>query len=317
MSQQVLQTDYMAVYCAWQRFRKGKKPSRAIDEFAYRIEDNLLQLSIDLTHRTYQHGGYEEVIIQEKKRRDLAVATVRDRVVHRLLYDHLVEAYDKSFDPDVWSCRTGKGLHKCLDRTRHLLRQHPHTYIWRADITKFFDSVDHRVMLNCLKRKLDDYDPAIWLCSEVIASYQIRGAGIPIGNLTSQIFANIYLHEFDRFVRHHLKPRAYVRYGDDFLLFTANRQQARQLRYQAIEFLEAQLGLTSNPMSDIILGPPHSLKFLGHTVGANFLTVDGHTTQSILGKVGRHNISSYRSMPLAKEAKDQLDWILLEKHVDV
>lgn len=313
----MLITDYQAVYQAWLNFRKGKRPSQAIDEFAYNVETNLLELAAELANRSYRHGGYEKIILQEKKRRDLAVAGVRDRVVHRLLYDYLADVYDKSFDPDVWSCRIGKGLHKCLTRTRQLLRQHRGSYVWRADITKFFDSVDQGRLLACLERKMGSYDPAVWLSRQVIGSYQMRGAGIPIGNLTSQIFANIYLHEFDRFVRHQLKPQAYLRYGDDFLLFTPTRRATCLTRCQAIEFLANGLNLTVNPKNDAVIGPPLSLKFLGHAVTEDFAVVDKHTTKSILGKTSRRNISSYRALPLVPEAKNQLDWILLEEYVDI
>lgn len=164
-------TDYAAVYRAWQRFHKGKRATAAIDEFAYNLEDNLARLTTELQTQTYHHGGYQKVVLVEKKRRDLAVAGVRDRVVHRLLYDYLVEAYDKNFDPDVWSCRAGKGLHKCLARTQKLLRQSSQSYVWRADITKFFDNVDQAVLLECLSRKIGDDKAALWLCQEVVGSY--------------------------------------------------------------------------------------------------------------------------------------------------
>lgn len=125
-----MRTDYFTLYQAWRNFRRGKKPTRAIDEFAYRLEGNLEQLVSEIQGTTYRHGDYQKVVIREKKQRDLAVPTVRDRVVHRLLYDYLVMAYDKSFDPDVWSCSKGKGLHKCLTRTRRLLQKHQNSFDW-------------------------------------------------------------------------------------------------------------------------------------------------------------------------------------------
>jgi retron-type reverse transcriptase len=166
-----IQTDYHAAYDAWLGFRKGKKPTRSIDTFAYHLEENIARLSRELKDRSYKHGSYQKVVLQEKKRRDLAVAGVRDRVVHRLLYDYLLVIFDKTFDPDVWSCRQGKGLHKCLARTQKLLAQHSGSYIWRADITKFFDNVAHSTLLNCLDRKIGDDEQTMWLCREVIDSY--------------------------------------------------------------------------------------------------------------------------------------------------
>lgn len=270
-----------------------------------------------MTDRSYRHGGYQKIVLQEKKRRDLAVAAVCDRVVHRLLYDHLVAVYDKNFDPDVWSCRVGKGLYACVGRTQHLLGRHLDSYVWRADITKFFDSVDHVRMMACLTRKLSSSDPAVWLCAEVIRSYHINGAGISIGNLTSQIFANIYLHEFDRFVRHNLKPQAYLRYGDDFLLFLPTRRQAYAAKHLAIDFLGNDLSLAINPKNDVVIPAKSGLKFLGQAMNKKFAVVDKHTTRRVLDRVTTGNISSYRALPLVEEAKKQLDWILVEKYVDI
>ncbi|MFZ1802010.1 MAG: hypothetical protein WAU03_03815 [Candidatus Saccharimonas aalborgensis] len=136
-------TPYEAWYSAWREFERGKRQSRAIDTFAYSLEENLHSLVYDIATRTYRHDGYQYVSVYEKKRRDLAVASVRDRVVHRYVYDRLVARYDSSFDPDVWSCRTAKGLHGALQRTQDLLGKHAGSYVWRADIMKFFYHVQH------------------------------------------------------------------------------------------------------------------------------------------------------------------------------
>lgn len=119
----MLDVSYDALYTAWCHFRKGKSASAAIDHFAYNVEENVLRLSHDIQKKTYQHGDYQRITLQEKKRRDLAVAGVRDRVVHRLLYDYLLASFDPTFDFDVWSCRKGKGLHACLNRTQQCLGQ--------------------------------------------------------------------------------------------------------------------------------------------------------------------------------------------------
>lgn len=111
-------------------FRAGKKPSREITIFESDLELNLLRLCADLNSDSYEHGGYSHRIINEKKRRDIAVASVRDRIVHRLLYDFLVPAVDSKLDYDVWSCRTGKGLHHALERTEHLINKYDHGYCW-------------------------------------------------------------------------------------------------------------------------------------------------------------------------------------------
>jgi len=135
--------------------------------------------------------------------------------------------------------------------------------------------------------------------------------------LTSQIFSNIYLHEFDRFVRHQLKPQAYLRYGDDFVLFCPSRRSAHRLRDEAKNYLRSEMNLALNPKNDVIVTAQSGLRFLGHDVTAELSVVDRHTTKSILPKITSKNISSYRSLFLAEPVRKQLDWILLEKYVDI
>jgi RNA-directed DNA polymerase len=165
------------IWCAWVAFRCGKKPSREIRGFEQELEYNLLRLCSDLHTGQYDHGGYYHRIVNEKKRRDIAVASVRDRVVHRLLYDYLVPLVDARLDYDVWSCRQGKGLHEALRRTQHLLHSYGHGWAWRADISKFFDHVDHGVLKECLLRFTTD-ETAQKLLDKVIGSYAYNGQSV-------------------------------------------------------------------------------------------------------------------------------------------
>ena len=158
-------------------FRRGKQPSRDIRAFELELERNLLRLCADLHTGQYEHGGYHHRIVSEKKRRDIAVASVRDRVVHRLLYDYLVPVVDPRLDYDVWSCRQNKGLHKALKRTHHLLHDYSHGWIWRADISKFFDHVDHDVLKQCLLRFTSDIS-AQKVLDRVLASYIHNGKSV-------------------------------------------------------------------------------------------------------------------------------------------
>jgi retron-type reverse transcriptase len=305
------------IWSAWRRFRVGKRPSHSIDEYEYHLVANLDSLARGITNGTYRHGGYQHALVSEKKRRDLAVAAVRDRVVHRLVHDELVQLFDHRFDPDVWSCRKGKGLHACLARTQQLLKRHPYSYVWRADITKFFDNIDHQVLKTCLRRVVQE-TTLLYLCDEIINSYY-KGSpnkGVPIGNLTSQIFANVYLNEFDRYVRHQLKPLSYVRYGDDALLFYPTRRAAKQARAMAGRFLKSRLGLTINPKNDVVVPAQAGLHWLGHAVTARHLLTDRHTTLRALAKVNQRNIASYKALNLAKWPKKQLDWQVLDEITD-
>ena len=158
-------------------FRRGKQPSRDIRAFELDLEYNLLKLCADLSTGQYEHGGYHHRIVNEKKRRDIAVASVRDRVVHRLLYDYLVPLVDPRLDYDVWSCRQNKGLHKALERTHHLIYSYSHGWMWRADIAKFFDHVSHNTLTTCLLRFTSD-ETVQKLLDKVINSYPYNGESV-------------------------------------------------------------------------------------------------------------------------------------------
>jgi retron-type reverse transcriptase len=176
------------IWRSWYRFRRGKKPTADIDRFSYYLEENLASLHADLTSGNYRHGEYRSFTVMENKKRDISVAGIRDRVVHRLLYDYLNEIYDKTFIFDVWSCRKKKGLVKAIDRAEEFLRENSESFVWRADIKKFFDNVSHRKLLEILAQKIQD-DATFALLKKIIESYSVNeNRGIPIGNLTSQIF---------------------------------------------------------------------------------------------------------------------------------
>ena len=301
------------VWRAWRAFRRAKKPSRAILLFEATLELNLLRLCRDLNNDSYAHGGYDHKIVNEKKRRDIAVAGVADRVVHRLLYDYLVPLVDKRFDYDVWSCREGKGLHQALQRVQKLLVKHPTAWIWRADIRKFFDSVPHDRLLEVIGRTLD-CESAKKLLEIVVVSYSMPAntqitSGLPIGNLTSQILANLYLNEFDVFVRTNLKPLEYLRYGDDFIMILPRKDIAESARKRAAAKLE-KLGLAINSKQDIIIRSWQGLHFLGHVIGNQNIRVERKTAKAINRNIALRNITTYRSLLINEELSQLLPWLI-------
>ncbi|MCG2808772.1 MAG: hypothetical protein L6275_00285, partial [Candidatus Portnoybacteria bacterium] len=202
------------IWQSWFKFEKGKRKTKELEIFSYYLEQNLQLLYFELKTNRYKHGGYKKFIVTDSKRREIRVAGIRDRIVHRLLYEYLYEIYDKTFIYDTWSCRKNKGLLGAIKRTQKFLSKYPTSFVWRADIRKFFDNVDQQTLFEILSLRIKD-TKTIKILREVITSYSLLTCrGIPIGNLTSQIFANIYLNELDRFVKHTIKPRAYLRYGD-------------------------------------------------------------------------------------------------------
>ena len=143
------------IWRAYLDFRRGKKSSLQIREFEADLLNNIQALAADLQGGTYRHGSYVHMIVNDNKRRDIAVATVRDRVVHRLLYNYLVPIFDKHFIYDAWSCRKGKGLHAALARAEYFTQKYHDYWVWRCDITKFFDFVDTDVLKYLIGRKIE------------------------------------------------------------------------------------------------------------------------------------------------------------------
>lgn len=302
------------IWNSWFNFRRGKRSSRAIVTFEYYLESNLSRLQQDLVTGNYRHGGYEHFVVHDNKPRAIAVAAVRDRVIHRLLYDYLVPIWDKTFIYDAWSCRQGKGLHQAVDRAQSFMRRYPEAWVWRADIKKMFDSIDQDVMKRLLRRRLNDVK-ALALLDEVIDSYALaEGKGIPIGNLTSQIMSNIYLNEFDRLVQHQLKPLAYLRYGDDWLCFARDRHEITTIQHQSRELLNDGLLLTVNPKLDRISPVHRGVSYLGVDIWSHGRRLQCRMRTRVLERVNASNISSYRALLAAHEKPKKvkyLDWQLL------
>jgi hypothetical protein len=237
-------------------------------------------------------------------------------VVHRLIYDYLNTIYDKSFQYDVWSCRKGKGLAACIERTQKLLRRYLGSYIWRSDIKKFFDNVDHGTLMRIISRKIKD-PKALNLITEIVYSFHSssgRNKGIPIGNLTSQIFANIYLNELYFFVKTKIKPLGYLRYGDDFIVIAATQKELSTIFSLTRAFLVKKLGMELNMKNNFFLRPKHGLKFLGVKIWPNSKYLLKRNVKKITSRVSLNNISSYRDMALKYGNKDLvriIDWLMV------
>ena len=144
-----------------------------LHEFQFHLERNLFELQRDFGGGAYRHGSYKKFTVCDNKKREISVAGIRDRVVHRLLYDYLVPIFDKTFIYDAWSCRKGKGLLACIERTQKYLTAHSHSFVWRADIRKFFDSVDQEILILLIERRVLD-PAALRIIRETVFSFPQR-----------------------------------------------------------------------------------------------------------------------------------------------
>lgn len=285
------------LYRSWYAFRRGKRASSEIIGFQYSLESNIDQLHHLLVNKAYKHGAYAHFIVQDSKRREIAVAPVRDRVVHRLIYDHLMPTWDKTFIFDAWSCRNNKGQHKAIERAEGFMRQYKNGWVWRADITKFFDSVDQEKLFNLIKRRTTCED-TLWLIQEILDSYHKNepGRGMPIGNLTSQVFANVYQNEFDRYMVHSLKPEAYLRYGDDWLCFSDNLPKLETIREHAVKFLAETLKLQVSQKLDIVTPVTKGITYLGVDLWPSGKRITKATQARVHRKIKPGNFTSYDAL---------------------
>ena len=255
---------------AWREFSRGKKKRQDVAGFFLNLTDNIIGLHLELREKTYRHGGYQAFKINDPKPRDIHKASVRDRLVHHALYRILYPYFDKKFIFNSFSCRRGKGTRRALNRFREYGRivsknQTRTTWVLKGDIRKFFASIDHDILSEILKRQIKDSN-TLWLLNEVIGSFQTKdrpGAGLPLGNLTSQLLVNIYLNEFDQFVKRQLKVRYYIRYADDFIILTDDKIYLERLIKPINDFLSIKLKLTLHPDKVFIKTLASGMDFLG------------------------------------------------------
>lgn len=316
-----------SLYKSWYKFKAGKSRTNKLEEFEYKLEKNIFNLYRELRNKTYKHGQYHRFAVIDNKKRQISVADIKDRLIHRLLYDYLVTNFDKKFIYDVWSCRKNKGLIGAINRAQLIAKKYKDGYIWRADIKKFFDNVNQEVLFKILKREIC-CKTALWLLKEIIISYRISinnqgscasfSRGLPIGNLTSQIFANIYLNELDRFILHHQKPLAYLRYGDDFLVFKRDLARLKKIRENVIRFAFWKLSLSINPKNDVIFKTKRGIRFLGVEIFSNGRRLNKRNISRATSKINLINASSYCGLVKQhyKKLLNVLNWKILEKIED-
>ena len=268
------------LWLAFHQARRGKRAKAEVASFEYRLESNLLALERELRDESYRPGPYHHFYIYEPKRRKISAAPFRDRVVHHALCNLIEPIWEARFIDNSYACRVGKGTHAGLDRAQHYARRY--RYVLQGDMVQFFPSIDHQVLRGLLARRIAD-QRTMALVDKILNSgagvldseYTIqffpgddlltpleRARGLPIGNLTSQFWANVYLHELDTFVTQELRHGAYVRYADDWLLFSNDKAELQRYAAQIRGFL-VQLRLVLHDRKTQIYPTATGIPFLG------------------------------------------------------
>ena len=290
---------------AWQEFVIGKKTKKDAAEFSLDLSRNLYALHEDLENKTYKHGACHAFKISDPKPRDIHKATVRDRVLHHAIYRVLYPYFDRKFVCDVYSCRDEKGIHRAIRRfekfARKVSKNNTRTcWVLKCDIRKFFASTDQATLMRIIGRHISDLDVA-WLLEKVIGSFEnAPGKGLPLGNLTSQLLVNVYMNEFDRFVKHGLREKYYVRYADDFVFLCENHYHLEALISRISNFLDQELKLSLHPRKVKIKTWASGVDFLGWVCFPDHKVLRTTTKRRMLKRIARNpsdtTVASYLGM---------------------
>ena len=266
---------------------KGKKNRTSTVKFHFDLERELIKLEKELENRSYQPGPYKTFYVHDPKQRLISAAPYRDRVVHHALCSVIEPLFERSFICDSYANRKGKGVHSAIERYQHFARKFP--YVLKCDIKKFFPSIDHEILREKLHKKIR-CEGTLWLIDLIIDASNIqedhspyflgddlftpytRRRGLPIGNLTSQFWANVYLNDFDHFVKESLGVKGYVRYVDDFVLLAHSKKELHQYKQEIISNL-ASLRLLAHERKTHIHHTSTGIPFLGYRVYPEFCTL--------------------------------------------
>ena len=311
------------LFAASREALKGKRCKPGVARYFAEQEKEVVALAEELREGTYRHGAYRYFTIHEPKERVVAAAPFRDRVLHHAIVRVIEPIFERRFIEDSFACRRGKGTHAALHRAADFARRY--RYALKCDVTKYFPSIDHLVLLRLVRRAVGD-ERLMSVIEEVIGSHQdgverewagddlmavtLRLRGLPIGNLTSQFFANVYLNELDQFVKHGLRVRGYVRYVDDFILFDDDRGRLRECG-DAIRAKLEELRLRINPDKYRLLPCRLGVDFVGFVCFADgrrrVRTANARGFQRRLRR--KLWLARNGGMPLAKVSESVRSWV--------
>lgn len=266
--------DFQSLHAAYLRARRGKRQTAEVQGFELDLEGNLIALQNELIWGSYKTGTYRLFTVHEPKERQIAALPFRDRVLQHSLVAALEPIWERRFIPDSYACRVGRGTHAGADRAQAMLRivkrRRGRVCVFKGDIAKYFANIDHDILKRLLRKRIRCRRTLILIDEIIDSTVRDRDAarvGLPIGNLTSQLFANIYLHELDCFVKHALHERYYLRYMDDWIIVHHDKAHLREVRSAVEAFLWDHLRLRTNAKAQVFpvaVDHGRALDFLGY-----------------------------------------------------
>ncbi len=276
--------SYANLHCAFKKAYRGARRNEEVTRFFFNLEKELLKIKQELVDVSYVPGAYRYFTVHDPKEREIAIAPFRDRVVHHAIVNILEPIYEKRFIYDSYATRKGKGTLAAIKRAQEFMRKNQ--YYIKLDISKYFSSVDRNILMNILERKIKDRT-FLKLVSRIIWNPPEEETGLPIGNMTSQFFANVYLDPFDHFVKEELGCRYYIRYMDDSVIFSQDRDSLKALLTRIRAFLAKNLKLKLNEKAVVLNTTRHGLGFLGVRIFDSVIRIRRKNLARSLRRIGR------------------------------
>ena len=324
-------TSFANLLLAARLASKGKRFRPNVATFNLNLEEELHGLQQELIARTYRPGPYRTFLIRDKKPRFISAAPFRDRVVHHVLCNVIEPVFDRSFLFDSYACRTGKGTHAAVDRASHYARRF--RYVLKCDMEKYFPSIDHAILMGLIVERIWD-EGVLWLVRTILegsnpqpevlhyfpgdnlfAPFE-RRRGIPIGNQTSQFFANVYLDKLDHYVKETFRAPGYVRYVDDFLLFDDDKPRLHKARAAIEEFID-QLRLRLNPRKCFVAPVTSGFTFLGHRMFPTHRRLDADNVRRFKRRLRQYREAVAEEQMSEAQCEDCVrSWIAHARHAD-
>lgn len=322
------------LYSAYRAARKGKRDRYAVAAFEFDLETNLIVLADELQAQTYTPGVYTNFYVFEPKKRLISAAPFRDRVVHHALCQVIEPIWERRFIHTSYACRVGKGTHQALDQCQTWIRRY--RYAFHGDIVKYFPSIDHQILRSLLDRRIADRQ-TLWLVDQILQSSVgvlaaetpqhlfpgddllalTRPRGLPIGNLTSQFWANAYLHELDKFVKQELRCPAYLRYMDDFVLFADDKTTLHQWREAIKDFLATRLRLQLHPRKSVTFPTATGIDFCGFRIFPTHRRLRRSSIRRFVRRFRRQRATYHKGdLPLEDVHRSVRSWIAHAAHGD-
>lgn len=304
------------LFKSWQEFASGKKKKTDVAEFSINLISNLWQLHNDIINGHYHHGRYVHFKISDPKPRDIHKASVRDRIVHHAIYRALYPYFDPCLDVehlnmprfiyDSYACRINKGTHRAFRRFASFAADvscgnFKTVWVLRCDIKKFFASIDHGILKSILFEHIA-CSKIRYVINQVVDSFSVGHIekGLPLGNLTSQIFANVYMNELDQYVKRVLKARHYIRYADDFVVLSRDKSWLEELVPRIGGFLSERLMLELHPDKISIKTLASGIDFLGWVHFPNHRVLRTKTKKRMLVRLKNNSspaaLASYKGL---------------------